>query len=102
MSNRYRHLRITSAIHRRELGYSSLTMLPTLARPHRVRQPVCSEPVYCVTTPVPTGLSASPSGVVDVDRHLAQYSTDQHCTDHASSYGTLELDVLLSQLSTHV
>src|SRR5437762_9724850 len=40
------------------------------------------------------------TGVVDND--TAQYSTDQHRTNPVSSYGTLEPDVLLSQLSTHV
>ena len=62
-SNRYRQLRSTSAASALgcELGYNNPAMIPTLVRPHRVRQPVCSEPVYCVTTPVTTGPIANPS-----------------------------------------
>src|SRR5262249_46411036 len=62
-SNRYRQLRITSAApaRGRALGYSNPAMIPTLVRPHRVRHPICNEPVYCVTTPVTTGPIANPS-----------------------------------------
>ena len=62
-SNRDHQLRLTSAVPAlgRELGYSKPAMIPTLVRQHRVRQPVCSEPVYCVTTPVITGPIANPS-----------------------------------------
>ena len=46
---------------RARAGYSNPAIIPTLVRPHRVKQPVCSEPVYCVTTPVTTGPTANPS-----------------------------------------
>ena len=63
MRHRYRQLRIASAAPAlgRELGYSNPAMIPTLVRPHRVRHPVCNEPVYCATTPVTTGPIANPS-----------------------------------------
>src|SRR5712691_11788969 len=62
-SNRYHHLRSPSAAPAlgRELGYSNPAMIPTLVRPHRVRHPVCSEPVHCVTTPVTSGPIANPN-----------------------------------------